>query len=239
MILCLANRFTSLSLPNGETNAVVFEVRSLSQQAYDYVRRSIFDQTFRPGERVVIDAIAREVGTGIGVVRESLFRLMTEGLLVYRPNKGFRVSPLLDRKAMSELYDVRFVLEPPAVTWATPMMDAEKLAELRQTIEEMYDCSEQPVYDAYIAFQEADSRFHRLIFRYAGNETMERLYQGLYVHLHMARFYEVLKRVDVTAGCEEHEEILDALATGNSDVAREAMIHHLETSRLRFLPVFQ
>ncbi len=218
---------------------MVLHARSLSQQAYDHVRRSIFNQTLRAGERVVIDSIAQEVGTGIGVVRESLFRLMTEGLLDYRPNKGFRVSPLLDKNAMTELYEVRSVLEPSAVMWAAGQMAADRLTGLRQTIEEMYACSEQPVYEDYIAFQEADSRFHRLLFHYAGNQTMERLYGSLYVHLHMARFYEVLKRVDVIAGCEEHEEIVRALAGGDPAAARESMVHHLEASRLRFLPVFQ
>ena len=215
-----------------------FEVRPLSQQTYEYVRKNIFDQTIRPGQRVVIDAIARKVGSGVGVVRESLFRLMSEGLLEYRPNKGFRVSPLLDEKAMTELYAVRSVLEPSVVMWAAPKMDANKIAMLRQTIEMMYECTEQPVYEAYIAFQEADSRFHNLIFHYSGNSTMESLYGGLHVHLHMARFYEVLKRVDVAEGCEEHEAIVQALAAGNSLDAREAMILHLRASRLRFLPVF-
>lgn len=216
-----------------------FGVRSLSQQTYDYVRKEIFDQTLKPGQRLVIDTIAREVGTGIGVVRESLFRLMTEGLLDYRPNKGFRVAPLLDQKKMTELYDVRAVLEPSAARWATPKLDGDKLAALRQTIEEMYECSEQPVYEAYIAFQEADSMFHRLIFHYSGNETMTRLYQSLYVHLHMARFYEVLHRVDVAAGCEEHEDIVRAMSAGDPVAAQEAMVNHLDASRVRFLPVFQ
>ena len=179
---------------------MAFEPRLLNQQAYEYLRKQIFDQTLSPEQRIVIDTVAREVGTGSGVVRESLFRLLSEGLLDYQANKGFRVTPLLDRQGIEELYDVRIVLEPPAVVWATPRIDDRKIRDLQETINDMKQCSEQPVYEGYIAFQEADSRFHRMIFQFTGNETMVRTYSSLHVHLHMARFYKVLEHVDVIAG---------------------------------------
>ncbi|HWE60713.1 MAG TPA: hydantoinase/oxoprolinase N-terminal domain-containing protein [Chloroflexota bacterium] len=66
---------------------------SKHERAYLLIRSRIGDGTYEPGERLVIDALAGELGISPVPVREAIRRLEAEGRVVYRHNAGARVAP--------------------------------------------------------------------------------------------------------------------------------------------------
>jgi DNA-binding GntR family transcriptional regulator len=56
--------------------------RPLSDQTYEALRELILDQGLRPGSRLNVDRLARELGVSSSPVREALARLEAERLVV-------------------------------------------------------------------------------------------------------------------------------------------------------------
>ena len=62
------------------------------ERVYRAIRERILSGAYGPGYRVVIDALAEEFGVSALPVREAIWRLEAEGLVVYRPNAGAQVA---------------------------------------------------------------------------------------------------------------------------------------------------
>src|SRR4051812_9719862 len=99
------------------------------QHAYETIRERILTGAYSPGFRVVIDALASELGVSALPVREAIRRLQAEGLIVYRPNAGAQVAPADPGLFVDEL-SVLALLEGHATALAAPLLtdaDAERL----------------------------------------------------------------------------------------------------------------
>jgi N-methylhydantoinase A/oxoprolinase/acetone carboxylase beta subunit len=66
---------------------------SKHERAYHLIRSRIIDGSYAPGHRLIIDALAGELGISQVPVREAIRRLEAEGRVVYRHNSGARVAP--------------------------------------------------------------------------------------------------------------------------------------------------
>ena len=64
------------------------------QAAYRYLKDQIMRMQIPPGQRVVIDEVAEELGLSAIPVREALQFLQSEGLVQIRPHAGATVSPI-------------------------------------------------------------------------------------------------------------------------------------------------
>jgi DNA-binding GntR family transcriptional regulator len=91
---------------------------TLGDDVYETLRSAVLEHTLKPGDRVNIDALARELEVSPTPVREALARLESEGLLRKRPLAGYTVSPLLTRREFDDMFDMRLLLECAAARWA-------------------------------------------------------------------------------------------------------------------------
>ena len=102
------------------------------------LRTAILDGELRPGQRVNQEAWAERAGVSLIPVREALRALAGEGLVTYRPRRGYAVTEL-DLAELEEVYRLRRLLETDAlllgVERATP-------ADLRALEAAADDCSE-------------------------------------------------------------------------------------------------
>src|SRR6266700_3458122 len=73
-------------------------------------------------ERINIDEIARELDVSGTPVREALARLESEGLVSRLPLRGYRVTELLTRDEVEDMYGLRLLLEPPSAAKAATVM---------------------------------------------------------------------------------------------------------------------
>src|SRR5207244_5087838 len=80
------------------------------EQAYSIIRERIFNGTYVPGYRLVIDGLARELGISPVPIREAIRRLEAEGWLEYRPNAGAQVAAV-DASKYGEEMTVLALLE--------------------------------------------------------------------------------------------------------------------------------
>lgn len=100
-----------------------------SAQAYAELRAAIVENRYAPGDRLVEQTIATELGLSRTPVREALRMLEAEGLVVSEPNRGAIVRPLSSTE-VDDLYGLRIRLESYAVEVATQRATEAELAGL-------------------------------------------------------------------------------------------------------------
>ncbi len=69
----------------------VISKTTIKEQLYDELKQRILSQIYLPGEKLVIDSLARELGVSNTPIREALSMLESDGLVVTAPNSGIRV----------------------------------------------------------------------------------------------------------------------------------------------------
>jgi DNA-binding GntR family transcriptional regulator len=205
----------------------------LADGVYEQIRALIMNDGIEPGARVNIDEIARELGVSGTPVREALARLESEELVSRLPLRGYRVTELLNRKEVDDMYALRLLLEPPSAARAASAMSDSNVALLEA---ELATCPAAPVEDAYSDYKALtahDARLHELILHLAGNVAVEQAFARTHCHLHFFRLNYNQPFGERTIA--EHRVIVDALVAGNAAKARKAMTDHLEVARDRLL----
>ncbi len=184
--------------------------------AYEYIRESMLNGTYKGGMKLVEERLAHEIGVSRTPIREAIKRLEQEGLIknkhIYNPTA----------QDLIYIYEMRIVLESFAANRAAKNMTAEKVKELENTIQKSRDSlmegQSKNIYNA-------NQRFHELIINECQNPIMiERLEQAQTI------FYLFSLRLDIYSRphiIDEHEEIYKAIKNKNEQLAGELMSKHL------------
>jgi DNA-binding GntR family transcriptional regulator len=169
--------------------------------------------------------LATRLGVGLTPVRQALRRLEWESLVVILPRRGTLVADL-NESDLGRIYEMRSVLEPLAAGLAAERGGAEQRAALTAIIGRTRDELDAPEPDRrrLIAL---DRDLHRLLWSMAGNEMLETTSEWLYSH--------VLRRWNTTLDLASslglamamHEQIAEAVITGDGPAARAAMTRHV------------
>jgi DNA-binding GntR family transcriptional regulator len=208
---------------------------TLGEDVYETLRALILEHNLRPGERVNMDALARELAVSPTPVREALARLEADGLLRKQPLIGYTVSPLLTRAELADLFEMRLLLECAAARWAAERASAAHRTQLNlcaaQEVEKVDDDGQWRA-----AFTSLDARFHDLVALAAANPMLHDSITRLHAHLHLHRLHFPLRDTEITL--QEHRRIAAAVQAGDPDTAVTAMRLHLTRARERHLKAF-
>ena len=203
------------------------------EHAYQTIRERILAGTYGPGFRVVIDALADELGVSALPVREAIRRLEAEGLIVFRPNAGAQVAPA-DPGQFEETMACFAVLEGYATALAAPLMGKADVAKLREANEAMVDRMHRV--DA-LGFSRANRDFHMAIYDRCPNPYLVELLRDT------ERRLDAIRRTVFThipfrgqESIEEHRKLIDLIEA-------RASFSRVETAarrhKLRTLEIFQ
>lgn len=116
------------------------------------LREAILTGRLRPGERVVIDEVARRFGVSIIPVREALRQLEAERLVTSQPHVGPVVTGF-DEHAAAELFTLLEYLELAAARLAVVRAVEDDLTELQRAAEAVEK-------GAAARWEESNARFH-------------------------------------------------------------------------------
>jgi len=145
---------------------------SVVEDAVEKIRRIIIDARIEPGQRLVLSRLAAETQISVMPIREALRKLEGEGLVDFHPNKGAMVRSI-DKKFLTDLYEVRAVLHEFALRVAVQKMTfakAERLRELCRVFDNFIEDGE------LAEVVEANRNIHLFIFEIAENMHALRLF---------------------------------------------------------------
>ncbi len=189
------------------------------EQAYLHLLAAIRTGRYRPGDRLIPEEIAAEIGMSRMPVREAFRRLATEGLVVIRPNRGCVVSGLTIDDVF-EVFEIRSVLEGLAVRLAMPRIDAEVLEDLEHRLSRMARAGAQ---DWVVHHQ----GFHELLCGLSGRPKLIRQIAGLHATIEPYLRIWLHHAAKPVSAEDAHRVIIDAVRTGDPEVAEAAMRAHV------------
>lgn len=206
----------------------------LSEQVYTLIRKAVVMGNLPPGAPINEPEIAGRLGISRTPVREAVKKVSDEGLIEVFAQHGTFVSNIR-RSQVEEAYIIRIALEGESAERAAATISQRQL----QDIEDIHQAHETAVrrarYDEAIA---RDDDLHRSIAEVNGLHMLWKVVDITKAQMDRCR---LLSLPDPGAGLEtiaQHRAIIDALAAGNPELARAAMLLHLATSlrnTLRYL----
>jgi DNA-binding GntR family transcriptional regulator len=191
-----------------------------SQWAEDRLREAILGGELGPGERINATDLAEQWSVSVTPLREAIQRLAGDGLVEVLPQRGARVTaPSLTE--VSQIYELRLLLEPLALRQSLESSDDEHRAEIRAAFT-AFRAARDP-FDAV----EAHSRFHETLLSRCRSEWLIRFTTQL---ADSSRQYQV---ASLRVGQErrhafaEHKALRDAALAGEIDAAVDLQVQHL------------
>src|ERR1700730_8691527 len=146
----------AVPVQNDETPANKHEL------AYRLIRERIEGAVYQPGQRLVIDALARELNMSQVPIRESIRRLQAEGWITYRHNSGPEVANI-GLEQWQATMEVLAILEGYATALAAPSVGAGDIARAMQHAMEQFDL---------LSFSASNRQFHRVIYARCPNPVL-------------------------------------------------------------------
>lgn len=208
---------------------------TLGDGVYESLRSAVLEHILAPGDRVNIDALARELEVSPTPVREALARLESEGLVRKRPLAGYTVSPLLTLAEFHDMFDMRLLLECAAARWAALRATDAQRSELVREAARTVEGGEDRAWHA--AFTALDAHVHDLVAQASSSPLLRDSIVRLHSHLHLHRRYFPYAQTAVTN--DEHRAVAAAIHDRDPDAAESAMRLHLNRARERHLVAFE
>ena len=203
------------------------------EQIYRDLYGAILDQRLPPGTKLTEESLARVFGVSRTMIRNAILRLASDNIVLIRRNRGAVVaSPSIEEAR--EIFEARRVVER-----ALTMKLAETLTPTQ--VEQLRDHIAQEVAAHAAGDRQRSIRlsgeFHLRLGAMAGNAVLHGFLQEL---VSRTSLIIALYERPSMAPCanDEHQQLLDALRTGDPDRAAATMIDHLQRceDRLSLVP---
>lgn len=200
--------------------------RSQLVRAYEGIRSHIVDGTYRGGDPLTEELLARSHGTSRTPVREALARLAQDGYVERVPKRGYFVARVTVQ-LVRDTFEVRRLLEGTTAARAAELATGPERERLAALADYRFSPNDRA---GYRRAEIANARFHMAIAAASRNQLAERLV--LQCLAQMDRFISL--GIDVAPLPEEatrdHRAILRAIDQRDPTAARVAMQAHLDRS---------
>ena len=199
------------------------EHESLDDKIYARLRTMIVERQMLPGERILQDHLARQMGVSRTPLVNALKRLAQERLVDWISRRGIYVKRFTKRQ-MARLFEVREALEGLSARLAAPRIDP---AEVDQLMEMFRALDVTPTPAAVRRYVERDRYFHWRIVEIADNEQLAHAMES--VNMMFFAWQDGLVR-PAAETVQEHFAILEALRRRDPDASEPAMRLHIRRS---------
>jgi DNA-binding GntR family transcriptional regulator len=173
------------------------------------------------GTLLTVPLLAEEFGVSATPVREAVLELQRRGFVEPARNRGFVVTAV-DAAHAEHVAAVRELLEPPAMrALAAGRPD---LADAREGARRIAASAAAGDLEAYL---EEDRRFHLGLTALTGNPMLTAVVDDLRRRTRLPGLTALIGSQELAASAAEHDELLDAIAAGEGELAEAVMRRHI------------
>ena len=200
---------------------------SLTEEAATTIRRAILSGQFEHGQQLTESRISEGFNISRAPVREALQQLMTQGLLVHHPNRGYFLKTF-SAKDIEEMSLLRIAIEKFAIRLAIGRASNEEIDALEKIVNEMERISVDAPHDSAAAY-EADHRFHDLLCQIAHHDMLRTIWKMMHDQISVA-LNSLVNAYEWPADAnfaKSHREIIRALRGRDVTAAEFAVEKHI------------
>jgi DNA-binding GntR family transcriptional regulator len=210
------------------------DVRFRTKQEYVYqsLRGAIMRGELPPGQRLVIDELARRLEVSAIPVREALQSLQAEGLVVSAPHVGATVASISEGE-VHEVFAIMEGLETVAVREAAGRLNDEQGQALERIVAEMDDAVARQQYELWA---ERNGHLHRSIGEVASMPLLREMTDRALSRWERLRrhYFQGVLVPRVEQAQREHRELLAALLAHDPDQAERVVRAHNRSAQAAY-----
>lgn len=232
------NQDLRLELKAIDTSSLVDKVEMRLIEVFIY-------KELKPGDAIPKETeLATVMGVSRTVIRESLNRLKTMGLIETKKHRGTIIkSPdlsavlgksliprILDNQTLMDVFEMRLALEIGMADFIFARKTDSDISELEKIVEIEPDHSDHILFDV-----DHELRFHGKLYQMAGNNTLKEFQNLLLPAFQHVYNIGLIKVKGKRKRYKSHKDLVTILKKGTPDEFREGMRRHLENHFARIL----
>lgn len=191
---------------------------NLSETAYKRILNKIMMGEYLPGEIISINSASQELGISRTPVTNAFQRLEIEGFLNIAPKQGATLRPISLESAWG-IYEMRAAIESYNAKRIFDKLGNEDIKALKSLINDQKQAARAN--DVH-SFMDKDSAFHKYLLNKSSNTEMLNIIDKLYARAYLLGVKNG-NAVRIASSIKEHEEMLDALQSGNKQRFADAV----------------
>ncbi len=208
-------------------------VKTLRQEVYDQLRDKIISADILPGETISLRELAQKFGVSLMPVREALWQLESERIIVIESNKRIRVNTLT-AKEMEEALRLRLMLESTAAERACALRPESALPHLRKQLGALQGAADRPK-----IFMRRNSQFHISIYSLADSPLLLEMIERLMARVGPYVFTYAIAAQNNTRVHAHHGKMYQGIEEKNKKLVTEALREDLEAAARIILPALE
>ena len=203
---------------------------SIKQEIYDQVKYSLFNNELPLNEFITEVELSNLLDVSRTPVREAMNELVLEQLMIFKPRKGYKVNTFTNHE-IDQIFLLRESLEIACVPFLVKVITDKHILDMQTIIEHQSIAAEK---NDYYTFMLLDKEFHTYLMEIIEFKLFLKSYNvqhDLSILIGTQGLKSQGRMLDVL---DEHNEILKALSTKNTDAIITSMKSHLEKSMRAF-----
>ena len=195
------------------------EQRNLSARTYVALKDALIAGNFRPGQRLLMQDLAEQLGTSVTPVREACMRLVSERGLEVRSGR-FVTVPDLTMARYIEIRTIRIELEGLAAEFAAKYITRAELVAITD-LQARFEAADHAHASAESIKLNRD--FHFMVYRLARMQMLTAHIESLWISMGPILNVYYNEVVNDYVGAEEHTHLIKALHAKDGKKARAAI----------------
>ena len=203
---------------------------NLRTKVYEAIKGKILFFELKPGEKLMENDIASELGTSRTPVREALLLLSHEKLVDCDSRLGFVVRKMTS-KEVEEYFAIRLAIERFAIPMIINGVRPAHLEELETNIREAQAAIEHKNLPDII---QHETRFHEILYKATDSTVLVETLSSLVDKFHWLRAIALSAPSGASLSVDGHRQILEALKKKDAEMLAASIEEHMRHAQEKF-----
>jgi DNA-binding GntR family transcriptional regulator len=188
------------------------------------LKEKIITAEILPGQKISLRNLAVMLGVSLMPVREALWQLESEKVVIIQSNRHMRVNNLTPRE-MEEAYRIRLTLETMAAKMACDLRSDSDLSKVKNILLELHESIKEPR-----LYLKINRRFHFEIYRLSKSPMLIDIIDGLWARVGPYLSLHTTERRDLSVPMKFHNAMFEALVERDKRKMSRAIGGDLKTA---------
>ena len=205
--------------------------KTLRQKVYDQLRDKIISAEILPGETITLRDLAEKFSVSLMPVREALWQLESQKVIVIHSNKAIRVNELTATE-MEEALRLRIQLESMAAQRSCDRRPDTAVQRVNRLLEQMRNSvGKRPK-----IYMRKNTEFHFAIYSYAESPLLLEIIGGLWARVGPYVYRDAVRKRDLGYAMKCHKEMFEGFAKKSKILIADALQRDLEAAAEVIIP---
>ena len=205
----------------------VSKKKSLREEVYESLRKSILHGKLKAGQRLIEEQLANQTGISRTPVREAFHKLERDDLVSRLPKGGFAVREFT-KEDVEEIFGIRYALESHAAYLAALHITPDGISALEKKVDESESALENGNGDKAVRLQ---TEFHDILYKSCKSKKLIDMINCYRDYFYRYRPSLLHMESGMRATIDDHRRMLEAMKKKNPRLVERLVQKHVEKGR--------